>query len=247
MVKFFQAAGVSAAMVALSAGLIWLLVPSFSPQTRWMGWALALLPLLGAIALACTLPLLYREAAGVRNDAFVPVPMTGAAQNTTPGVAALASALRDRLVDTPYQVLVSPTSARVEWNLGDVRYRSMLVEHRVQRIFRTTLTDVGGGRFRRVDQEQSYDASLGRLHTASASGRLVRIERRVDLAIGPEGVTATPVDYTLDSRIIDRAVQAGLAQVGGRTALSAEKVVAIVGGVFGAITALAAVLVAFVS
>lgn len=53
-----------------------------------------------------------------------------------------------------------------------------------------------------------------------SGGRLRRVERRVDVAVTPRGPEVA-VDYWLDTRIVDRAVDAALQAVHGRAKLGA--------------------------
>lgn len=212
------------------------LAPHLLPGQSWIAWVLAGMLALGATAFASQLPPLWRAVRSSGDAQYVPI-TPGAPEATTPITRVLAVALNEQLADSPYQVLLAPGAVRIEWNTGDTRYRSFLLNHRTQALYRTTLREVAPRRFERTDQEQHYDSTLGRLHTSTTAGRVIRFDRRVDLAVNAEGIT-TPVDYALDSRFVDRAVKASLATVQGRTTLDVASRVGLMGAALGVAVAL---------
>lgn len=192
------------------------------------------------------LPGIWREgASGV--GPFLPAHPDGRPQQGTPGVQQLAGALQRTFAGSPYAVLTAPDAVRVEWNTGDLRYSSLLTEHRVERVYRTTLTEAGANTFVRLDEYLAYDAATGLLRNAAErtfqSGEIVRFERRVDIALGASGLSV-PVDYTLDTRPVKAAVDAAVASVHARVRRSAVTRYAMVWAAIGVVGALAGVLVA---
>ena len=149
---------------------------------------------------------------------------SGRPRSGTPGVQQLAFHFGQQLQGTAYVVLTSADAVRVAWNTGDVRYNSILSQNRVERVYTTVLAEERPGTFLRRDVYEAYDATLGVLHAsawrAMSGGRLRRVERRVDVAVTPRGPEVA-VDYWLDTRIVDRAVDAALQAVHGRAKLGA--------------------------
>lgn len=238
MVKVVQSSIVAAGVLALGVLCVLVVAPAATPSTRWVAWLMGALMVATAILILSWTPALLREQREPGD--FVPVGADGRAIVGTPTVQQLAATLTAALADSPYHVLTSPNAVRVEWNLGDIRYRSLLLTHRVKAFFRTDLVATGNPRvFRRVDALQHYDSTLGRIQTSSSGGRIVQVERRVDLAIGPDGLSK-PVDYALDTRIATRAAQAALKSLGLRSALDLQSKIGLVAAGVGVLVAVLA-------
>jgi hypothetical protein len=231
MIKVFQLSIVCIATLALAAVCALVIVPTVPAASRWGVWAVVVVMVASVAASLTFLPALYRETSELGD--FAPLGADGRPVSGTPQVQQLALGLAAQLAGSPYHVLTSPSAARVEWNTGDIRYQSLLLPHRVQVFYRATLFDVGRpGVISRVDALQKYNSSLGRMQTSSVGGRVWRYERRVDIAVTPEGLTKA-VDYTLDTRVVDRAVRAACAAVGIRAGMDAQTKVGIIFAVTG--------------
>lgn len=217
-----------------------------------LGWLMTLPKVVaaaGGVYALSLVPGAIRED-GLAAGPWVALDPAGRPRSGTPGVQQLAIHLGQQLQGTAYVVLTSPDAVRVAWNTGDVRYNSILSTNRVERVYTTVLAEERPGTFLRRDVYEAYDATLGVLHAsawrAMSGGRIRRVERRVDVAVTPRGPEVA-VDYWLDTRIVDRAVDAALAAVHGRARLGAIAKGAAAMAVVGVACALLGIAVAIIA
>lgn len=202
---------VLAAALAVAAVLTFGWGGALADGRVWFGPVLGLVFAAGAFAMARMVPQARAEERARAMSGWVPVGEE--TRQVSPQVHRLASAINEQLADSPYRVLTAPGGVRVEWNTGDIRYRSLVLPHRVQTVFSTTLMEVAADTFQRADVLQHYDSSLGRITGDVQGGRVVSLERRIDLAVGAQGVTK-PVDYFLNTTNVSNAVKAAMSSNG---------------------------------
>lgn len=208
---------ISLSLIALGCAVFFLGVMQLTGLALVLGAAACLIAVALGVWMLALLPERSRNFKHINGDQFFPLSPDGFPVCGSEPVQRVAVLLGRQLAGSPFHVLTSPNCLRVEWNTGLIQYRSLLVtQHQLKRLFRTTLF-LSGSTFVRTDQDQEWDASTGLLRlsagAANSEGRSVRVERRMELSLGPDGVTKS-VDYAIDTRLIDRAIKQVMSQTG---------------------------------
>lgn len=162
----------------------------------------------------------------------------------------LATLLDQQLTDTPYHVLAGIDGVRVEWDLGDVRYRSLLQTNRVQRVHRTTLIPEGNKVISRQDV-MTWDSTAGAFRVAGSgshtAGISVNLEKRQEFTATPQRGVQKPLDYAVDTRVVSDAVNTALSRLGLKKAWPVEAKIGLVFALFPLIGALVIVPIALLA
>lgn len=229
-------------LAAVGALLVFVIAPSTSVKLVLILVGLVVMGL-GVFFLLAIIPM-RKEHRDLALRPFDPQTFQGSRE-----VFEVASKLRTNLAETPYQVLAAPDGLRIEWNLGDVRYRSLLQSNRVQRVYRTTLTQAGN-RFIKRDDVMRWDSTVGAFRMAASgsqtSGLAVTTESRKEISWTPEAGVEKPVDFAVNTMFAAKAARAAVKDAGLSLAWPMEAKIGIVAALIAIVGTVAALVVNFV-
>lgn len=231
--------GVIFALLGVGAAVLALFVLEDTGDRLAFGFGAVLCLVVGAI------PLLFapraRREMGVKVPDLqpavpAPIPEDLAAPWPLPAVA---TALANELVDTPYAVSFNEKMIRVNWDLGDQTWWVAAQKNGTNRAFETRLVMAGVGDVTRTDHYYALDWKaglpvLGAAGVSSFGGRVWRYEKRIELGTSRDGLTKA-VDYTFSTTDVNDPLQAVLDRAGWtKPKLDAEARGALMVGLIGA-------------